>query len=79
MSESVDVLFHEASGASIRHSSASQAGEVARKAKVGSLYLIHYPTGKFAWGDLVAEARSSFSGNIILAKDFMTLNFGIKK
>ncbi len=69
------VLVHEATGESQGHSSAKQAGEVARKAEVGKLYLIHYPTGKFAKGDLGAEAKSAFQGDVQLAKDFMTLEF----
>jgi hypothetical protein len=32
----------------------------------------HYPTGKYAKGDLVAEAR--FPGDVTLAKDFMVLD-----
>lgn len=75
LSKGADILIHEATGESPGHSSAQQAGETARQAKVGKLYLIHYPTGKFAKGDLVAEARTAFSGAITLAKDFMTLNF----
>ena len=75
LSKGVDVLIHEATGESPGHSSARQAGEVAAKAGVGRLYLIHYPTGKYAKGDLVAEARAVFSGTVTLAKDFMILNF----
>jgi ribonuclease Z len=74
LSEGADVLIHEAAGESLGHSSAKQAGEIARKAEVGRLYLIHYPTGKFAQGDLVAEARTTFLGDIALAKDFMVLD-----
>jgi ribonuclease Z len=76
LSEGVDVLIHEATGESMGHSSAKQAGEIARKAEVGRLLLIHYPTGKYANGDLVAEARGTFLGDVALAKDFMTLEFG---
>jgi ribonuclease BN (tRNA processing enzyme) len=68
LSEGADVLIHEATGKSAGHSSAKQA-------EVGRLYLIHYPTGKFAKGDLVAEAQTTFHGAIALAKDFMTLDF----
>ncbi|MEW6029733.1 MAG: MBL fold metallo-hydrolase [Chloroflexota bacterium] len=68
-----DILLHEAAGQVAGHSSAKQAGEIARKAEVGRLYLIHYPTGKYAAGDLVAEARTAFPGEVALAKDFMTL------
>ena len=53
--------------------SAEQAGEIASKAEVGTLYLIHYPTGIFAKGDIAAEAPRTFQGNIIVAKDFMTI------
>ncbi len=77
LSEGVDVLIHEAAGASVGHSSASQAGEVAHRAGVGRLFLIHYPTGKFSDHDLVAEARITFPGEVALAKDFLTLEFGI--
>ena len=74
LSEGVDILIHEATGESVGHSSAKQAGEIARKAEVGRLYLIHYPTGKYAKGDLVAEARTAFPGDVALAKDFMVLD-----
>ena len=70
-----DVLIHEATGELPGHSSAAQAGTVATKAEVGQLLLIHYPTGRFANGDPVNEARTTFSGDIQLAKDFMTLEF----
>jgi ribonuclease Z len=70
-----DVLIHEASGALPGHSSAGQAGQAARQAEVGSLYLIHYPTGQFAAGDLVTEARAEFDGPVTLAEDYMVLDF----
>ena len=73
LASGADVLFHEASGESIGHSSAEQAGEIARQAEVSALYLIHYPTGEFNNGDLVAEARRKFSGELKLATDLMTL------
>ena len=75
LAEGADVLVHESSGAIPGHSSAAQAGRVARVAEVGSLYLIHYPTGQFASGDLVAEARQQYDGPVTLAKDFMILDF----
>jgi len=70
-----DVLIHEASGFSRGHSSAAQAGEIASRAEVGRLYLIHYSTGKYANGNLVEEARTRFQGEVSLARDFMTLDF----
>jgi len=71
-----DVLIHEAAGGALGHSSAAEAGDNARQAEVGELYLIHYPTGKYASGDLVAEARHFFQGPVSLAEDFLTLDFG---
>lgn len=75
LAEGADVLIHEASGSLIGHSSAAQAGDVARQAEVGGLYLIHYPTGKFASGDPVAEAQQRFNGPVTLAEDFMSVDF----
>jgi len=74
LANGVDILIHEAAGASFGHSSAEQAGEIATKAEVGKLYLIHYPTGRFAKGDIFAEASKTYKGEIIVAKDFMTID-----
>lgn len=70
-----DVLIHEAAGESPGHSSAAQAGEIATRAEAGKLFLIHYPTGRFANGNPTGEAALTFRGEIALAKDFMTLEF----
>ncbi len=75
LAEGADILIHESAGATIGHSSAAQAGEIASQAEVGKLYLIHYPTGKYANGDLVSEARQRYQGDVKLAEDFMTLDF----
>jgi ribonuclease Z len=75
LAEGADVLIHEAAGALFGHSSAAQAGEDARQAEVGALVLIHYPTGKFASGDPVAEAQERFEGPVRLATDFMVIEF----
>jgi ribonuclease Z len=75
LASGADVLIHEAAGASRGHSSAAQAGEIASRAEVGQLYLIHYATGNYSNGDLVEEARTRYQGEIALAKDFMTLDF----
>ncbi|MEW5869812.1 MAG: MBL fold metallo-hydrolase [Chloroflexota bacterium] len=69
-----DVLIHEATGEMPGHSSARQAGEIARQAQAGSLYLIHYPAGEQARHDLVADAQTTFPGKVALAKDFMTID-----
>lgn len=74
LAQGANILLHEAAGLFPGHSSAAQAAEIARKAEVGKLYLIHYPTGRFASRDLVAEAKSQFSGDVQLARDFMEIN-----
>lgn len=73
LADGADVLIHEATGEQAGHSSAAQAAEIASQAQAGSLYLIHYPTGRFAKGDLVAEAAERFRKRIVLARDFMEL------
>lgn len=75
LAEGVDVLIHEATGASPGHSSAFQAGSIARQAEVGSLYLIHYRTREVDPRELIPEAREAFQGNVSLAEDFMELEF----
>jgi ribonuclease Z len=75
LAEGADVLIHEATGDSMGHSSASQAGKVAAQAEVDKLYLIHYPTGEYASGNLTAEARQYFQGDVDLATDLMSLDF----
>jgi len=51
-----------------------EAGRIAEKAGVKKLYLIHYPPGvdEDRW---LAEARSVFSGEVVLAKDLMVVDF----
>ncbi len=75
LAEGADVLIHEAAGAARGHSSAEQAGEIATQAEAGALYLIHYPTGRYAEGDLRAEAAKQYQGPVQLAEDFMVLDF----
>lgn len=75
LARDAEVLIHEASGPFVGHTSAAQAGEVAARARARHLILIHYPTGRFAAGDPLAEARATFAGQISLARDWMTLEF----
>jgi ribonuclease Z len=74
LAEGADILIHEAAGATRGHSSAEQAGEIATQAEAAALFLIHYPTGRFADGDLVMEAARRYQGTVKLAEDFMTLD-----
>lgn len=75
LAKGVDVLIHEASGASLGHSSAEQAGQIAAQAEVGMLYLIHYPTGEYNNGNLIVEASRHYQREVALATDFMRLDF----
>jgi ribonuclease Z len=75
LGENVDILLHEATGGSFGHSSAAQAGEVAAKAKAGSLYLIHYPPNLFGSQDMLTAAKANFSGEVRFAEDFLELVF----
>jgi ribonuclease Z len=73
LASGADVLIHEASGATIGHTSAEQAGTIAREANVNSLYLIHYPLRGIDFKSLVADAQSTYNGEVVLAGDFMEL------
>lgn len=72
LARGAEVLIHEATGEGAGHTSPAQAGEVARKAGVGSLYLIHTPplAQPEAW---VAQAREAFNGPVYLARDLMQI------
>ncbi len=73
LASGADILIHESSGATLGHTSAEQAAEIARQAEVDTLYLIHYPTGKNDTSKLVPEAKRKFDGPVALAEDFMTI------
>jgi ribonuclease Z len=75
LAKDVEVLIHEATGESVGHTSAAQAGEIATRAGAGSLYLIHYRTGDYDPSPLVDEAKGTFQGPVTLAQDFMELDF----
>ena len=68
-----DVLIHEANGNSVGHSSREQCGNIAEKANVKKLYLIHYPT-KAEPSTLISEAQTSYSGPIFVCQDFMKID-----
>jgi len=74
MALGLEILIHEATGEGVGHSSPEQAGRIAEQASVKQLYLIHYPPGtnEDQW---VASAKKEFSGEVILAKDLMTIEF----
>ena len=75
LSEDADVLIHEAAGASEGHSSAKQAGELAAKTNVKSLYFVHYPVGETDYSVLKDEAAAVFQGRVEIAEDFDVIEF----
>jgi ribonuclease Z len=74
LAEGADVLLHESSGGGVGHSSAAQAGDIARQAEVGRLLLIHYPTIDLDEDALLRQARSTFGGPVELARDFQEID-----
>lgn len=73
MAIGVDILIHEATGKSDGHSSPEQAGHIAQKAGVKSLYLVHYPANTNL-DNLLSLASGTFDGKIIIAEDLMTID-----
>lgn len=75
LGKSVDLLIHEATGESVGHSSARQAGEIGRQAGAKNLFLIHYEPRLDGRGqmDLIEQARETFDGPVVLARDFMVV------
>ncbi|MCL4561417.1 MAG: MBL fold metallo-hydrolase [Chloroflexi bacterium] len=72
LADRAQILVHEATGATPGHSSATQAGDIASRACVEALYLVHYnPQGA---SQLVDEAKAVFPGNVTLMEDFMTFD-----
>jgi len=63
-----DLLIHEAAGATVGHSSAAQAGEMATQAGAQQLVLVHYQVRDDP-AQLAAQARSTFAGPIEVAQD----------
>jgi ribonuclease Z len=72
LAEDADILIHEASGSGYGHSGAAEAGEVAAKAGASTLVLTHYPVDADL-DDLLAQAKSTFSGDVVIAEDLMQL------
>ncbi len=78
-----DMLIHDATFLSgqeslaklTNHSTASQAGEIASKAEVKKLVLTHIAPSNQALEDrYISEARRTFDGEVIVAKDWLTID-----
>lgn len=70
LARGVNLLVHEASGESLGHSSAAQAGNIAREAGVERLVLVHYSVEETPREILEEEARKTFGGHVYAARDF---------
>ncbi|MDX2160869.1 MAG: MBL fold metallo-hydrolase [bacterium] len=76
LGRNADMLIHEAAGATLGHSSAAQAGQVATAAGAKALYLIHYQPPQYAdTSGLVAEAQTTFTGFVSLCEDMDVITF----
>ena len=82
--QGADLLIHEAYGTkdesgwahAVGHSSASDAGEVARAAGVDRLVLTHFRENRFADPrELTAEAEAAFGGPVRAASDLYSFEF----
>jgi ribonuclease Z len=77
LAKAADVLLHEASGEGVGHSSAAQAGEVARRAEAKRLILVHYDPSRDP-NEFLREAKSVFPGRVDIAFDRMEIPLGSK-
>jgi ribonuclease Z len=75
LAKDADILFHEAAKNTPGHSSASQAGEVARRAGARRLVLIHYRPAPHKYDRWVGEATETFGGPVELAHDYGEYEF----
>lgn len=66
-------LFHEATGTGPYHTTAHQAGEVAREAGAEHLFLVHTDPDPYTRRRLEAAARETFPGPVTAAWDGLTL------
>lgn len=75
LAQGADVLIHESSGPFPGHSTPMQAGEIAQRAGVKRLVLIHYPVfteDLDAWRGVAATV---FDGPVEIAEDFKVFEF----
>lgn len=69
LARGADLLIHEATGPEEGHSTAAQAGIVARQAQVKRLVLVHFPRLEDA-PLMIQQARQEFVGPVEVAEDF---------
>jgi ribonuclease Z len=74
LASGADILIHEAAGGAEGHSTPSEAGEIAAKAGVNTLYLIHYSLlGDTTAESMLVETKKTFPGKVVLAEDLMEI------
>ena len=75
LAHGASILLHEATGEVVGHSSAAQAGEIARRAGAARLVLIHYPPDPASRPGWLQDAHEAFGGPVELAQDYDTFEF----
>lgn len=75
LARGADILIHEAAEPTPGHSSATQAGEIARRAGAKRLVLIHYRPAPHKYARWIEEATTTFGGPVELAQDFGAYHF----
>ena len=75
LARGADILIHEAAKDTLGHSSAAQAGEIARRAGAARLVLIHYRPAPWKYDRWIEEATATFGGPVELARDFGEYEF----
>jgi len=68
LARDADILFHEAAGATLGHSDAAMAGQIAAQAGARKLVLVHYPVDADP-AALAEEAQTSYAGPVEVAED----------
>jgi len=75
LAQGSDILIHEAASNSPGHSSAAQAGEIARRAGAGRLVLIHYQPDQTQYDRWLKEAGDAFGGPVEMSEDLAEVDF----
>lgn len=70
LAQGADILIHESTGNYVGHSTATQAGAMAKRCGVGKLVLIHFKMPEGGIDDLRRAAEAEFEGPVELAEDF---------
>jgi ribonuclease Z len=75
LAQDADILIHEAAEPTPGHSSAAQAGEVARRAGARRLVLVHYRPAPHKYDRWIEEAAETFGGPVELGQDLGIYEF----